>query len=334
LLCPHEDVAIDAQIEFALTMERNLAAKSKVKNVPYNGVQDNTGERRIFSSAGLSAYSKSRMCAAYAYALVEDGDKNAMNGVGQAARLFSDLDLAEIVAQTHASCLSLLDGTPVASGHYDVIFDEETQVQLFHTFAMMFSAKSAKDGVNPMREKVGQKIADERLSIFDKPLNSAGFGYALFDSEGVATQSTALIVDGNLSTLIHNSATASFFDLATTGHATRGPKSTMGVSLHQLEIGKGQTQEKDLLADEYLLLTDLTGLHSGANAISGNFSFGASGYLCQNGERVRAVRGITVAGNFYEMLRKISMIGDQQYWNWEKSALMPHIRFADMAISG
>ncbi len=334
VLCPHEDVGIDAQIDFALTMERNLAAKNRVKNVPYNGVQDNMGERHIFSSAGLSAYSKSRMCAAYAYALVEDGDKNAMDGVGQAARLFSELDLTQIVTRTHENCLSLLEGTPVASGHYDVIFDEETQVQLFHTFAMMFSGKSAKDGVNPMREKVGQLVADRRLNIVDKPLNSAGFGYALFDSEGAATQSTPLIVDGNLASLIHNSATASFFDLATTGHATRGPKSTMGVGLHQLEISQGEDLAQDLLGDEYLLLTDLTGLHSGANAISGNFSFGASGYLCQNGERVRAVRGITVAGNFYDMLGKISMIGDQQYWNWERSALMPHIRFADIAISG
>jgi PmbA protein len=334
VLCPFDDVVIDAQIEFALTMERNLATKSKVKNVPYNGVQDNVGERQIFSSAGLSAYSKARMCAAYAYALVEDGEKNAMDGVGQVARLFSELDLAQIVARTHENCLSFLDGSPVASGHYDVIFDAETQVQLFHTFAMMFSGKSAKDGVNPMREKVGQSIADKRLNILDMPLNSTGFGYSLFDSEGTPTKSTPLIVDGTLSSLIHNSATASFFDIATTGHATRGPKSTMGVALHQLEIGIGENPANELLAGEYLLLTDLTGLHSGANAISGNFSFGASGYLCQDGERVRAVRGITVAGNFYDMLRKISMIGDQQYWNWEKSALMPHLRFADIAISG
>ena len=334
LLCPAEDIAIDEQIDFALTLERSLATRSKVKNVPYNGVQDNTGERHIFSSVGLSAYSKSRMCAAYAYALVEEGEKNAMDGVGQAARLFRDLDLSQIVEQTHENCLGLLDGTPVASGHYDVIFDAETQVQLFQTFAMMFSGKSAKDGVNPMREKVGQLIADSRLNVFDKPQNSLGFGYALFDSEGTQTQSTPLIVDGHLSTLIHNSATASFFEINTTGHATRGPKSTMGVALHQLEIGKGQTQVKELLKGEYLLLTDLTGLHSGANAISGNFSFGASGYLCEHGERVRAVRGITVAGNFYEMLRKIALIGDQQFWNWEKSAMMPHIRFEDIAISG
>ena len=104
--------------------------------------------------------------------------------------------------------------------------------------------------------------------------------------------------------------------------------------MHQVEIRAGGATSADLLSGEYLLLTDMTGLHSGANAISGDFSFGASGYLCQDGERIRPVRGITVAGNFYEMLRKIALIGKDQYWNWEKSALMPHVRFADIAISG
>ena len=78
----------------------------------------------------------------------------------------------------------------------------------------------------------------------------------------------------------------------------------------------------------------MTGLHSGANAISGDFSFGASDYLCKDGERIQAVRGITVAGNFYEMLNKISMIGNQQNWDEGRSALMPSIRFVDVAISG
>ncbi len=334
VLCPVEEVSIEDKVEFSLGMERDLVARPKVKNVPYNSVQDITGQRSIFSSAGLNARSKSRMCVAYAYALIEDGDKNAMEGAGQASRLFADLNVNDLVERAYSNTIDILDGGPVESGHYDVIFDEEMQPALFQVFSMMFSGKSAKDGVNPMREKLGHTVADTRLNIIDQPLNSQGFGYSLFDAEGIATQATPLIVDGVLISLIHNSATASFFDIATTGHASRSPKSTMGVGLHQIEISAGDATSTDLLAGKYLLLTDLTGLHSGANAISGDFSFGASGYLCQDGERIQPVRGITVAGNFYEMLGKISLIGKDQYWNWEKSARMPHVRFADIAISG
>ena len=334
VLCPAEEVSIDEKVNFALKMESDLAAKDKVKNVPYNGVQDNTTQRHIFSSAGLNAYSKSRMCAAYAYALIEQGDKNAMEGIGQAARLFTALDANDIVEKAYTHTLNILDGSPVPSGHYDVIFDEEVQASLFGVFTLMFSGKSAKDGVNPMREKLGDSIADARLNLTDQPLSTEGFGYQLFDAEGTATQSTPLIVNGTLNTLIHNSATASFFDIQTTGHAARGPKSTMGVGLHQLEISAGSASQTDLFSGKYLLLTDLTGMHSGANAISGDFSFGASGFLYEDGQLRQPVRGVTVAANFYDMLNKISLIGDKQFWNWEKSALMPHLRFTDLAISG
>jgi PmbA protein len=334
VLCPAEEVSIDEKVNFALKMESDLAAKDKVKNVPYNGVQDNTTQRHIFSSAGLNAYSKSRMCAAYAYALIEQGDKNAMEGIGQAARLFAALDANDIVEKAYTHTLNILDGSPVPSGHYDVIFDEEVQASLFGVFTLMFSGKSAKDGVNPMREKLGDSIADTRLNITDQPLSTEGFGYQLFDAEGTATQSTPLIVNGTLNTLIHNSATASFFDMQTTGHAARGPKSTMGVRLHQLEIAAGHDSQTDLFSGKYLMLTDLTGMHSGANAISGDFSFGASGFLYEDGQLRQPVRGVTVAANFYDMLNKIALIGDKQFWNWEKSALMPHLRFTDLAISG
>ncbi len=334
LLCPEEQIAIEQKIDLALQLEAGLKSKEKVKNVPYNGVQDGTGERHIFSTAGLHAVSKSRMCSAYAYALIEESDKNAMEGVGQAARLFRDLDPGRLIEDAYKNTIDILDGTSVPSAHYDVIFDEETQPSLFSVFSMMFSGKSAKDGVNPMRDKLGQVIADARFTVFDQPENTDGFGYSLFDDEGTPAKKLALVSDGTLCSLIHNSMTAAHFDTNTTGHATRGPRSTLGVGLHQLEIASGSATSNELLANKYLVLTDLTGLHSGANPISGDFSFGASGYLCQNGERIQPVRGITVAGNFYEMLKKIQLIGDKQRWNWQRTSLMPAIRFADVAISG
>ena len=334
LLCPQEQVSVEQKIQMALEIESKLTAKDKVKNVPYNGVQDTTSQRHIFSSAGLNALTRSRLCASYAYALVEDGEKNAMQGASQMSRLFSGLNASGVIDKTYEKCIGLLDGKPVPSKHYDVIFDEECQASVFAVFTMMFSGKAAKDGINPMRDKLGSVIADSRLSIYDHPLNVDGFGYHLFDAEGTATKKSALLVDGCLQTLIHNSATASCFGTVTTGHASRGPRSTLGVSLHQVEIAKGCDDLSTLRSGEYLELTDLAGLHSGANAISGNFSFGASGYLCRDGERIQAVRGITVAGNYYEMLNKISMIGNQQHWNEGRTALMPSIRFSDVAISG
>lgn len=333
-LCPESTFSPEQRIELALYLERTLADKPRIRNVPYNGVVENISTQQVYSTQGLSALSRQRSNLLYAYALAADGDHTAMAGLGQAARLGEDLNADAIITDVHAEATALLQGQPVSSGHYDVILSTECQAELFDAFSIMLSGKAAKDGVNPWRDRVGSQVASTEFTLIDQPLDSTGFGYALFDAEGTACVATPIVEQGMLRTLLHNSATAAALGTHTTGHAARGPKSPLSVSAHQLCIAPGRSTQRDLTSGTYLELTDLQGLHSGANAISGDFSFGASGYLCRDGERQQPVRGITVAGNFYQMLQRISAIGDQAQWNWQRNANMPSLRFADVAISG
>ena len=332
--CPADSTSVEAKIDAALYLERELTARDKVRNVPYNGVQDLTAERHVYATTGRTAHGRNRVCSAFAYALLSDGDKDALEGVQRHARRFTEIDTAWIVDETYQRCLAMLDGEAIPSKHYDVLFDVENQADLFTVFLDMFSAKTARDGINPLRDKLGERIAVDALTIRDVPLNADGLGYALFDDEGLATSTTTLVGAGVLRTLVHNSATAAHFDVSNTRNATRSPRSSLGVGLHQLEVAAGDVDENALTSGEYLEIVDLAGLHSGGNPVSGDFSFGAAGFLCRDGERIRPVRNITVAGNFYEMLKQIAAIGDTQHWNPERSALMARIRFADVAISG
>ena len=332
--CPEDTSSVEEKIDTILSIESALLEQQNIKNVPYNGIQSGQGSRYLFSTSGLTARSSAKNNVCYAHALMEDGEYNVMEGSGQASRVFREIDSNHLIKEVYQRCSDILRGKPVESKRYDVIFDDECQPDLFGVFASMFSGKSAKDGVNPMKDKIGEQIADERLELFDNPLLSEGFGYTLFDAEGAATNELALIRNGELKTFLHNSSTASYFDTATTANGTRGPRSTLGVGIHQLVIQAGSASREELVTGEYLEITDLTGLHSGANAISGNFSFGAAGFLCKDGERIQPVRQITVAGNFFEMLKQIRLIGDLQHWNWSRSCLMPSIRFSDVAISG
>ena len=333
-LCPSDPTPVEEKIEAALFLERELTARDQVRNVPYNGVQDIIAEEHVFATTGRSAHGRSRLCAAYAYALVGDGEKDVLDGVQRGARRFDEVDMPEIVEETYRRCLALLHGEAIPSGRYDVLFDADCQAALFGVFSSMFSGKSAKDGINPLRDKVGERIAVEALTIRDAPLRTEGFGYALFDDEGLPAATTTLVRDGCLRTLIHNSATAAHFDVPNTGNAARSPRSSLGVALHQLEIAPGDVSAAALTGGETLEIVDLTGLHSGANPISGDFSFGAAGFLCRDGARERPVRNVTVAGNFFDLLQGIAAIGDEQHWNAERSALMARIRFADVAVSG
>ena len=334
ILCPEDPTSVEAKIEAALYLERELTARANVRNVPYNGVQDLTAERHVFATTGRTANSRNRVCSAFAYALMSDGEKDALEGTQRHARRFDEIDTAWIVDETYQRCVAMLHGEALPSRHYDVLFDVEHQADLFAVFHDMFSAKTARDGINPLRDKVGERIAVDTLTIRDAPLDANGLGYALFDDEGLATAATTLVDGGVLRTLIHNSATAAHFDVPNTRNALRSPRSSLGVGLHQLEVAAGDVDEGTLTGGEYVEIVDLAGLHSGGNPVSGDFSFGAAGFLCRDGERIRPVRNITVAGNFFEMLEKIAAIGDKQHWNPERSALMARIRFADVAVSG
>ena len=96
----------------------------------------------------------------------------------------------------------------------------------------------------------------------------------------------------------------------------------------------GQTSEADLLSGKYLELHALQGLHSGSNSITGDFSFGASGYLCENGKRIQPVNGITVAGNFHNLLLEITGLGNKLHSNESRSFFAPTIRFSNLSIAG
>ena len=333
ILYPEDNSTVDEKIAFLFDLEAQVLAGKNIQSVPHNGLNSVSSSRSIYTSSGLTAFTQQRYSGAYAYALAKQGDKNTMQGHSTLGRQFSQLDLSAVVNKVLTDCQSMLLGKPIPSKKYDVIFDKEMITNLFAVFAMAINGRSAKDGVSPWREKVGQQVANNQLTILDNPLNKQGFAYQTFDAEGFANQSTSIIENGELKTLLHNSVTAKHFNVENTFNASRGPKSTLGVRAVQMEIKPGDGQN-ELYEGEYLLITELTGMHSGANAISGDFSFGASGYLNKDGERIQAVRGITVAGNFYQMLNNIKAIGNIQKWNCDKTDLVVDIRFADLSVSG
>ena len=61
--------------------------------------------------------------------------------------------------------------------------------------------------------------------------------------------------------------------------------------------------------DKGLIITDLAGLHSGANSITGDFSLAAKGFYIENGVKTHPVEQITVAGNFFTLLTDIEEVG-------------------------
>ncbi|NVC64308.1 TldD/PmbA family protein [Vibrio sp. 05-20-BW147] len=328
------DATVDDKIALSLRLEQGVVSRPHASSSPYNGYSDVTSQIIIANTKGTLCQQTERYHSAYAYTLFEKDGKQSMAGASSVGRRYIDLEPEYCIDAGYELARDLLDGTPVKTGSYAVVFDIDALSELFGAFSACFSAVSAMKGLSPLRDKIASQIASPLLSFSSKAYVEGGFRIHSFDSEGYAARDLVLIGEGELNSLLHNSQTASYFGVENTGHASRGPKEGLEVSTHHKVIEAGTSSFTEVTAGEYLELVELQGAHSGADFISGDFSFGASGFLCRDGKRVQPVRGITVAGNFYQMLKEIDAVGSLLEINDSRSFYAPKIRFARLSIGG
>lgn len=330
-----DTTSIQEKIDFCLRLENEVKERdSRVQAVPYNGLSEIESETYYLNSLGTFGFDNEYYMSCYTSALIKEAQNNSMHYHGVIGRSLKELDVESCVKESLEHASNWLNAGPVKTGHYDIIFAADQFVDVFNCFSNIFSAKAAWDKLNPFADKLGKSVAHSELSVMDMPMYKDAFFKYEFDSEGMIRSDLALIENGKLNSFYHNCATANYFKTKTTGHASRGPRSSMGVGGTNRVIKAGETAEKDVVSGEYIELHSLQGLHSGANAISGEFSFGASGYLCKDGKRIKPIKGITVAGNYHHMLMKIKAIGDVIHANTDKSFFAPKICFEKLSVAG
>ncbi|MBQ4157782.1 MAG: TldD/PmbA family protein, partial [Clostridia bacterium] len=175
----------------------------------------------------------------------------------------------------------------------------------------VFSAESARKGLSLLKGREGEVIASENVTIIDDPLMEGGFASCPFDAEGVATKTKTVVENGTLNTLLHNRTTAEAMGKETTGNASKGGYAAPVLVAPTNFYLKPGEKDFDKLVEEVgdgLLITSLMGMHSGANQISGDFSLGAKGFRIEGGKVTTPVEQITVADNFFALLKKIACV--------------------------
>lgn len=323
-----------AKIDLALSLETGLSGRDIPAKAPYNGFNEVDYEQHFGNTLGHRCSHRERSFSCYTYALLEREDQQSMHLGYQVGRRFSDLSASSCIEEAYTTAEALLDGAPVPSGQYDVIFNTESLNQIFSAFGMCWSGMSAMKDLNPYRSQLGERIAHPEFSLRDRPYVEGGFAIKGFDGEGFASRETLIVDGGRLETLLHNSVTAAHFGVENTANGARGTKSALSVASSHLCIDGGSSSVATVQGGTYLELISLQGVHSGANAVSGNFSLGASGFLCRDGKRVQPVRGVTVAGNFYTMLKDIVALSNEVHADHGRTFFAPHIRFAGLNVAG
>ena len=340
---PESDIdRVTAEEKLAFILEMEKAAKAVDPRVTRSqGAHISTGRGivRIVNSAGLDLTRESPLGgAAFAYiGLVgQEGASVVTGSEVKAAHRMADLDPKAIGEAAAETVLSKLNAAPVKSGVYRTVMRFDAMQSLLSTFSGIFSAENAQQKLSLLAGREGEAIAAPCVTLMDDPLLPGGFGSTPFDAEGSAARRKEVIGDGVLKTLLHNRKTARKQGVATTGNAARqGVGGPIRVAPTNLFFKPGEKDLETLLSemDDGLLITELGGLHAGANPISGDFSLIAKGYLVVNGRRARPVEQITVAGNFYQLLKEIKAVGSDLEFRG-RSIGSPSVDVGAMNVSG
>lgn len=325
------DMSDEAKIELARQIEAAAKAQPGVARVMHAVAAYGSSEIFISNSKGLRLHSRDNYIYAYCIAIASDG-KVSSDGMSYAfARSAKDIDPKALAREAARKAADGLHPASLATGSYKAIISGETVTDLLSTFASVFSADAAQKGISLLGGQEGEAVASEALTLYDDPLYEGAMLHSTFDDEGVATFSKAVIDKGVLKTLLHNLKTAHKAGLQSTGNGSKAGYSS-GISvaprcffIKPSEITPGELLER---MGEGVYITELNGLHSGANPASGDFSLSARGYAVRGGKKCEAVSDFTVTGNFYELLKNVEAVASKIVW-----ALPPEIGSPDILIS-
>ena len=309
----YDSLTVEQKIEKAKNAEviaRNF--DSRIKDVRHSLYQDISYEVNLINTYGINCSFSATLYVLSLLALASDGTDNEISGESVEARFFDELNEEEVGRESARNAVSLLGARSISSRKIDLVIPPIIGAEIVSVISSMLLADSIAKGKSLFKNKIGDKVASDQITVIDDGILSKGLGTSPFDGEGVPPQKNILIDKGKLINIMHNTYTASKSNKKSTGNATRSSfRGLPEVGPTNFFIETGTIKKVDLIrkVKDGLYIIDVMGMHT-VNPISGDFSVGVSGLLIENGEFSRPVREITIAGNILEILSKITVVAD------------------------
>jgi len=325
--------------ELALAVERaGRDADPRVVGVEQAVYADATERVAIASSTGLAGEYEASSCFAYLQALAEgEGSRETGLGFGL-GRGPADLDPEAIGREGGERAAAMIGAVKPGSRSCPVVLDPTVAASFAGLIGGVLGANAVQRGRSPFAGKLGEELAAPAFALHDDGRDPEGAASAPFDGEGVPRRRTALIEGGRLRAYLYDTYTARREGGESSGNASRhGYRSLPTVSASNLVVASGARSFAELLgaAGEGVFVTDVAGLHSGVNPVTGVFSVGASGRAIRGGELAEPVREFTIAGDLIAMLGSVQEAGAEARWvPFGGSVRTPPLLVGELAVSG
>ena len=332
-----KETPLEEKIEFVKSLEKEaFALDSRIVAVSYCIYNEIESSKYLFNTKGLNLENNMNLGIAYIMVVAKDGEETKTGVSYRIAKDFSDFDYKKMAKEAVEEALSYLGAKSIKSKEYPVALKNTVFADILSAFKSIFYAEYVQKGLSLLKDKVEKQIAVSDFTLVDDPFNNDGFMVSTFDDEGTATKCKKIIENGVLKTYLYNWKSALKDGVESTGNGYRDSyKSPISTSTSNLYLEKGDKSLEEILKtmNSGLLITDVQGLHSGLDPVSGDYSLSAHGYEIEKGKIKRPVNQITIAGNIFETLMDIEEIGNDFRFSMDGVG-SPSVKIKKLAVSG
>ena len=304
-------IPVDTKMAKLHELEAKLrAGDPRIVEIQSVGYEESESSSTIINSKGLKLTQKNNYFVFYGVVLAKEGEQMKSGFDLFLDNDFSKLDVDKLASRIVKETVEQLGGEACESKNYRAVLSPDVVRNLMGAYIGSAIAEDVQKKSSLFVGKLGQKVASSKVTVEDKPLARTIFA-RWFDDEGVATYNKAIIKNGVLQTYLYNLTTAAKENRESTGNGS-GAGSKVGTSPWYLEMRPGKLSQEELFKEvgNGVYITDVSGLHAGLNAQSGNFSLQSTGFLIKDGKKDRGLDLITISGNLVKLFMDVQLVGN------------------------
>ena len=329
-------VSTESKIDLAIELEKAVRASDRrITGIDAADYADGISEGAVVTTTGIRTASRDSSCYVSVSCVAQDGE-DTQTGFGfSVGRMPEDLDIEAAAADAGRRATRLLGATQPKSGRVTVVLDPYVTAQFLGIIGSTLSGEAVLKGRSLFADRIGEEVAAGGFTLIDDATNPLAYSSSETDGEGLASRRNVLIEAGRLNQFVQNAYTARRSGTVSTANAVRGFSSTPSVGCRALSLAPGSKLQPELLADlgEGVLISSVSGLHSGVNAVSGDFSTGAEGLRISGGQLAEPLREFTIASTLQRMLAEVLAVGADIEWLPMRSAGVSLV-VRDVTVSG
>jgi len=292
------------------------------------------GVSALVTSGGFSGGDAGTYASIVVNPVADDtGGKKRSGYHWSAARHYADLDTANDVGREAARrTVAQLGAKKIASQELPVVFDKDAARSILGLLAGCVVGGAIWRRSSYLIDRVGTQVASELVDVVDDPFLARAPGSRAFDGEGRLSRRNVVVERGVLKTYLLDTYSARKLGSASTASASRSPAGGIGSSTSNFVLRPGTMSRDELIAQTKhgLYVTGMMGF--GFNAVTGDFSRGASGFLIVDGELADAVSEVTISLNLDQILKRIDAVADDL--EHRTAVTSPTFRVSSMTLAG